>query len=114
MTANLLVVVAVPAEADAVRAGLAPDSWNVKRVAALPGDRLPPGIPGEGDTVPPGKLVMLGDNPDSIDSRQRGLFSADQLLGVVVRRLGSEPIPSAPGLASASRDGLNNGGQMVG
>ncbi|MEV0402424.1 S26 family signal peptidase [Actinoallomurus sp. NPDC050550] len=70
--------------------------WNVKRAAALPGDLLPPGVPGDllppgvpgdGDTVPPGTLAVFGDNPDSIDSRQRGLFSGDQLLGVVVRRL---------------------------
>lgn len=32
---------------------------------------------------------MLGDNPDSIDSRFRGLFSGDRLLGVVVHRLGA-------------------------
>ncbi|MQY04565.1 S26 family signal peptidase [Actinomadura macrotermitis] len=70
-------------------------SWNVKRVAALPGDRLPPGVPGPADgTVPPGALAVLGDNPDSVDSRQRGLFPGDRLLGVVVRRLN---ITSRPG-----------------
>ncbi|MEV5703687.1 S26 family signal peptidase [Actinoallomurus sp. NPDC052274] len=61
--------------------------WNVKRAAALPGDRLPPGVPGDGDIVPPGTLAVFGDNPDSIDSRRRGLFSGDRLLGVMVRRL---------------------------
>ena len=74
--------------------------WNVKRVAALPGDELPSGIPGasglagERETVPPGALAVLGDNPDSIDSRHRGLFSGDRLLGVVVRRLSVTPHPS--------------------
>lgn len=64
--------------------------WNIKRAVALPGDPLPEGVM-SGETltrVPPGALVVLGDNPDSIDSRQRGFFSADQLLGVAVRRLG--------------------------
>ncbi|RFU37562.1 hypothetical protein DZF91_32210 [Actinomadura logoneensis] len=62
--------------------------WNVKRVVALPGDPIPPGVPGEGGPVPPGRLVVLGDNPDSVDSRQRGLYAGDRLLGVVLRRLG--------------------------
>ncbi|MFC5902192.1 S26 family signal peptidase [Streptomyces zhihengii] len=80
--------------------------WNVKRVAALPGDPLPPGVPGAegaegadlGDPgtgaepgagrVGPGSFAVLGDNlADSIDSRHRGLFPAERLMGVVVRRL---------------------------
>jgi signal peptidase I len=97
--------------------------WNVKRAAALPGDELPPGIPSAPNTfiapgapavsgsaaasggtaedvprkvrvVPPGALAVLGDNPDSIDSRHRGLFSCDRLLGVVVRRLNVTQRPS--------------------
>ncbi|MDQ0843512.1 MULTISPECIES: S26 family signal peptidase [unclassified Streptomyces] len=61
--------------------------WNVKRVAALPGDPLPPGVPGEGQ-VGPGTFAVLGDNrADSIDSRHRGLFPAERLMGVVVRTL---------------------------
>jgi signal peptidase I len=74
--------------------------WNVKRVAALPGDELPSGVPGasglagERGTVPLGALAVLGDNPDSIDSRHRGLFSGDRLLGVVVRRLNVTTQPS--------------------
>ncbi|WP_262403498.1 S26 family signal peptidase [Actinomadura sp. CNU-125] len=70
--------------------------WNVKRVAALPGDPLPPGVPGADRTVPPGALAVLGDNPDSVDSRMRGLFSGDRLLGVVVRRLNVAGAPSKP------------------
>jgi signal peptidase I len=39
-------------------------------------------------TVPPGKLVVLGDNAArSFDSRQIGYIPADRLLGVVLRPL---------------------------
>jgi signal peptidase I len=64
--------------------------WNIKRVKALPGDIVPRGVAGRaaGDRVPPGSLVVLGDNVDSADSRQRGFFRGDRLLGVVVRPLG--------------------------
>ncbi|HEU5032440.1 MAG TPA: S26 family signal peptidase [Spirillospora sp.] len=68
-------------------------TWNVKRVAAIPGDPVPPGVAGEGGTVPDGSLAVLGDNPDSVDSRQRGLYPGDRLLGVVVRRLNVTPPP---------------------
>ena len=54
----------------------------IKRVAALPGDTLTTGT-----VVPPGKLVVLGDNPAaSLDSRQFGYCPVDQLLGIVIRR----------------------------
>ncbi|MFC7549388.1 signal peptidase I [Plantactinospora sp. GCM10030261] len=65
----------------------------IKRVAALPGDRVPIEVCAfqhwpEPTWVPPGHLVLLGDNPSgSLDSRQRGFFPADRLLGVVVRRV---------------------------
>ncbi|PWU51046.1 S26 family signal peptidase [Micromonospora sp. S4605] len=65
----------------------------IKRVAALPGELVPVDVcafqhwPIQ-TRVPPGQLVLLGDNPaGSLDSRQRGFFSADRLLGVVVRQL---------------------------
>ncbi|MEU5342469.1 S26 family signal peptidase [Streptomyces sp. NPDC020766] len=63
--------------------------WNIKRAAALPGDPVPPHVAGHQDTavVPLGALVVFGDNPDSIDSRHRGFYAANQLLGVVVRLL---------------------------
>jgi signal peptidase I len=67
--------------------------WNIKRVAALPGDPLPAGVAVAGVVrVPAGMMVVLGDNPDSVDSRQRGFFHADQLLGVAIRRLGGAPL----------------------
>ncbi|MBE1530678.1 S26 family signal peptidase [Actinomadura algeriensis] len=77
-------------------AGLDGRIWNVKRAAALPGDPLPPGVPGADGTVPPGELAVLGDNPDSVDSRMRGLYSGDRLLGVVVRRLNVARSPAKP------------------
>jgi signal peptidase I len=71
-------------------------------VFALPGDPLPRArvpklraVPGE--RVPDSSLVVLGDNPSmSIDSRQLGLFPADRLLGVLVRR--TTPPPAPPGV----------------
>lgn len=64
--------------------------WNIKRVTALPGDAVSMDVAGcaAGDRVPPGSLVVLGDNADSADSRQRGFYQGDRLLGVVVRPLG--------------------------
>ena len=67
--------------------------WVIKRVAAVPGDPRPKAwLPATRQPteahVPTGKLVLLGDNPDwSNDSRQMGYFPAEQLLGVVVRRI---------------------------
>jgi signal peptidase I len=71
--------------------------WNVKRIGALPGDVVPPGVAGcaAGDRVPPGCLVVFGDNADSVDSRQRGFFRGDRLLGVVVRPLGGRQAGNA-------------------
>lgn len=68
--------------------------WNIKRVAALPGDPVPADIAGAEarGTVPPGSLVVFGDGPDSIDSRHRGYFDGDQVLGIAIRRLGGAPI----------------------
>lgn len=66
--------------------------WNIKRAVALPGDPVPPGIGDGVDRVPAGALVVLGDNIDSVDSRQRGFFDADRLLGVALRRLGGPPL----------------------
>lgn len=64
--------------------------WLVKRVVAAPGD----GVPAElrtvvtGPVVPPGHVLVRGDNPHSVDSRHFGYVRHDDLLGVAVRRLG--------------------------
>jgi len=68
-------------------------AWMIKRVAALPGDpalsdHLPADVVKASARVPPGKLVVLGDNSTmSHDSRQLGYFASDQLLGIVVRSM---------------------------
>jgi signal peptidase I len=67
--------------------------WMIKRVTAVPGDPVPrsqvPALRNVTDAhVPPGQLVLLGDNsPHSYDSRRAGYFAADRLLGVVVRTM---------------------------
>jgi signal peptidase I len=75
-------------------AGAVPDrQWVIKRVAAVPGDPVPrERVPALGDVpedrVPAGKLVLLGDNHDaSLDSRRIGYFSAESILGAVLRPL---------------------------
>jgi signal peptidase I len=68
--------------------------WMIKRVAAVPGDRLPGAMVAAaahlaGPSVPAGKLVVLGDNAArSCDSREIGYIPAERLLGVMLRRLG--------------------------
>lgn len=64
----------------------------IKRVAAVPGDPVPrasvPALAGVPEvTVPAGHFVVLGDDPAGTDSRQFGYCYADDLLGVVIRRL---------------------------
>ncbi|MEO3798535.1 S26 family signal peptidase [Nonomuraea sp. B1E8] len=64
--------------------------WNVKRVAALPGDPIPAqarAATGAVRTVPAGSLIVLGDNGEGRDSRQVGLYPADRILGVALRTL---------------------------
>ncbi|MFL6076543.1 MAG: S26 family signal peptidase [Mycobacteriales bacterium] len=60
--------------------------WMIKRVVAVAGDRtrqvgrLPGGV------VPPGALVLLGDNRrGSFDSRDVGYFPVERVLGIVAR-----------------------------
>ena len=65
--------------------------WIVKRVAALPADVVPLSAAGQvaaGVVVPPGHLLVVGDNPGhSYDSRQVGFVPAERVLGLVVRQL---------------------------
>ncbi|QTE01323.1 S26 family signal peptidase [Streptomyces cyanogenus] len=60
--------------------------WYIKRAVALGGDRYPSQAPADG-VVPAGHLMVIGDNPVSVDSKQHGPCPAHQVLGVVVRRL---------------------------
>jgi signal peptidase I len=66
--------------------GLRGTRWYIKRAVALAGDEYPDGV-GGGGTVSDGYLVLLGDNPRSVDSKQYGPCPRDQILGVMVRRL---------------------------
>lgn len=62
----------------------------IKRVAAVAGDPIPPSVHAHtaSRVVPPGSVVLLGDNPQhSFDSRDIGLVCDDQIVGVVIRRL---------------------------
>jgi signal peptidase I len=60
----------------------------IKRVGAVAGEPVPPGIPVPDAVVPEGELVLLGDNAGaSFDSRVVGYFSTELLLGGVARRM---------------------------
>lgn len=64
----------------------------VKRLAAGPGDRTPaalrqPAGPIRDARVPAGHYLVRGDNPASEDSRKFGYLRAEELRGVVCRRL---------------------------
>ncbi len=75
--------------------------WVVKRVVAVPGDPVPAALAGamrgHPGTVPPGHLLLLGDNAEhSRDSRHFGPARTDRVLGVVLRRLGGAPLAAHP------------------
>ena len=62
----------------------------IKRIAAVAGKGNPgAGRPGgQGEHLPPGTVLLLGDNPEfSVDSRHYGSVPADRILGRVVRHL---------------------------
>lgn len=64
--------------ADVGRAGLL-----VKRVAALAGEAFPRGH----GTVPEGHIFVLGDAPESFDSKAFGPIPEKEVVGVVIRNL---------------------------
>lgn len=80
-----------PAPNQAVAAAGTAQEWMIKRVAAVAGDRPPPGALPEpyataDGSVPPGALVLLGDNThNSYDSREVGYFPTTHVLGTVLR-----------------------------
>jgi signal peptidase I len=70
-----------------------PGGLVMKRIAAVPGDKVPDAVRAvvAETTVPLGTVVLIGDNPTSIDSRHWGLVPASDVRGVVVARLFSAP-----------------------
>ncbi|WP_058043133.1 S26 family signal peptidase [Streptomyces roseifaciens] len=81
-----------PVRAEAGAAGVHGRDWLIKRVAALPGDLVPldcvPALAtAPEERVPPGQVVLLGDNGRvSFDSREVGYFPLERVLGTVLRR----------------------------
>lgn len=80
----------------------------IKHVVAAPGDPVPDRLRAAlGATphsrVPPGRILLLGEQPNSWDSKQHGYFDRGLMVGVVVGMLGrgQPPIP-----ADLSRSGL--------
>lgn len=70
--------------------------WQIKRVAALPGDPIPPPAQKAAGTlraVPDGTLIVLGDNNASNDSRLNGPYPADRILGIALRKLAGATFP---------------------
>ncbi|MGW1694764.1 S26 family signal peptidase, partial [Streptomyces sp. NPDC002399] len=71
-------------------AGQAQREWLIKRAVATSGDPVPhhlPAIPRTvaGGCVPPGAVVLLGDNPENgFDSRLVGYFPVERVLGTVL------------------------------
>jgi signal peptidase I len=64
--------------------------WMIKRVAAMHGDTVPEAVRcvvGGAAVVPPGMLVVLGDNTRSADSRTWGFLPSADVHGVVIRRI---------------------------
>jgi signal peptidase I len=78
-------------------AGISP--LLVKRVAAVPGDEVPPdfrrAVPLP--VVPPGRLLVRGDNDRSADSRSFGLVDAGLIVGTVIRQHRGRPGRGAAG-----------------
>jgi signal peptidase I len=89
---NVIVLLRRPDAAEAGADVRDPDRWMVKRVAAVAGDDYPAAAVGsrpelDGATVQVGKIVVLGDNPLSLDSRQWGAVERTRVAGVVIARL---------------------------
>ncbi|HST80469.1 MAG TPA: S26 family signal peptidase [Kineosporiaceae bacterium] len=63
-------------------------TWLVKRLAAMPGDAVPEPVALAGSQhVPAGMTVLLGEHPESVDSRRWGFVPLDDIEGVAIRRL---------------------------
>ena len=92
---------AVPPGAAAVHGGPvgpapAGERWLIKRVTAVPGDPVPPGVPFPGPgRVPAGMVVVLGDRP-GLDSRLFGPAPVGTIHATVVRTLNATGPATAP------------------
>lgn len=84
-----IAVLAAPAAAQSDPVSLICPGWHLKRVAALPGDPMPTGVPGSDGTglVPLGGVVAFGDNLKGSDSRHWGPYPAEGVLGTFVCRV---------------------------
>ncbi|MBC9711003.1 hypothetical protein H9Y04_00240 [Streptomyces sp. TRM66268-LWL] len=84
-------------------AGEAPASWYVKNIVAVAGEPVPDWAHRcPGPRVPPRMLVLLGERPGSMDSKQWGYCPEDQVIGTVLLRL--RTAAPSPGPTPASAD----------
>ena len=61
--------------------------WRIKRVAAVAGDPVPAWLAADHPVVPPGRVVVAGDNTGhSEDSRQLGYIELARVAGAVPHR----------------------------
>ncbi len=57
----------------------------IKRVCAIEGDDIPPSVPADEESVPQGRLVVMGDANRSYDSRHWGTISRSLVIGRALR-----------------------------
>lgn len=83
---NDLIVFAVPTDGPSAQN----PPWRVKRVAGVAGDPVPAWLSQvsgatDRERVPPGHLIVSGDNQHSQDSRELGYIDLRMVRGVVIR-----------------------------
>ncbi|EPJ34390.1 hypothetical protein STAFG_8591 [Streptomyces afghaniensis 772] len=89
------------------------DGLWVKRVAALPGDPVPAGVPGCPGRVPPGRMAVLGDNAAvSTDSRTVGLVPVDVVVAVVLGTNARPPRRTRRGAGATDATGRRHRGEQ--
>lgn len=78
------------------QSGAGEGAMVIKRLAAVPGDEVPPAALAAtscrpGDRVPSGRVVLIGDHAHSYDSRRYGFASVDDIVGTVIADLRTRP-----------------------